>query len=155
MPGSGIATALGHPVELVGLDLRLQRAVGVLAPIRDQLVERHRIDHRAGQDMRADFGTLLHHDDAEIGIELLQPDRGGEARRPGADDHDVEFHGFARRQFFGAHDLISARLRRSLQVRLFPIFRRRTTMEMPVGRFVAARSGLECRDACPTSRHDA
>ena len=46
--------------------------------------------------MRADFGALLHDDDAEIGIELLQPDRGREARRPGADDHDVEFHGFAR-----------------------------------------------------------
>ena len=105
----------GHPVELVDLDLRLQRTVGVLAPIRKQLVERHRIDHRAGQDVRADFRPLLHHDDRQIGIELLQPDRGGEAGRPGADDHDVEFHGFARRQFFGAHDLISARLRTRLR----------------------------------------
>ena len=47
--------------------------------------------------MRADLGTLLHHDDVEIGVELLQPDRGREAGRAGADDHDVEFHGFARR----------------------------------------------------------
>ena len=59
--------------------------------------------------MRADFGALLDHDDGQIGIELLQPDRGGQAGRSGADDHDVEFHGFARRQFFGAHDLVSAR----------------------------------------------
>ena len=66
------------PVEAVVLDLRLQRTIGVLAPVRDQLVERDRIDHGARQDMRADLGTLLHHDDAEIGIELLQPDRRGE-----------------------------------------------------------------------------
>jgi len=63
----------------------------------------------------ADFRPLLHHDDRQIGIKLLQPDRGGEARRPGADDHNVEFHRFARRQFFGAHDLISARLRTRLR----------------------------------------
>ncbi len=60
--------------------------------------------------MRADLGPLLHHDDSKIRIELLQPDRSGKARRPGADNHDVEFHGFARRQFFGTHDdLVSAR----------------------------------------------
>ena len=104
-PAAGSPTR-GHPVELVVLDLRLQRTIGVLAPIRNQFVERHRIDHRAGQNMRADFRALLHHDHRQIGVELLQPDRSGEARRPGADDHDVEFHGFARRQFFGAHDLI-------------------------------------------------
>ena len=85
-----------HPVEAVVLDLGLQRTIGVLAPVRDQLVERDRIDHRAGQNMRADLGALLHHDDVEIGIELLQPDRRRQAGRPGADDHDVEFHGFAR-----------------------------------------------------------
>ena len=62
------------------LDLGLQRAVGVLAPVRNELVERHRIDHRAGQDVRADFGALLHHDNGQIGIELLQPDR--RAERP-------------------------------------------------------------------------
>src|SRR5580704_2421590 len=69
--------------------------------------------------MRADFGSLLDHDDRQIGIELLQPDRGGKARRPGADDDDVEFHGFARRQFFGTHDLISARLRKEGTARSF------------------------------------
>ncbi|MHC2274985.1 hypothetical protein ACVME8_001596 [Bradyrhizobium diazoefficiens] len=57
--------------------------------------------------MRADLGALLHHDDVEIGVELLQPDRGRQARGAGADDDDVEFHGFARGKFFGAH-LISA-----------------------------------------------
>ena len=119
-----------RPVEAVVLDLGLQRTIGVLAPVRDQFVERDRIDHGARQNMRADFGTLLHHDDVEIGVELLQPDRRGEARRPGADDHDVEFHGFARRKFFGAHVLVSAQLRTALKARLFPIFARETTMEM-------------------------
>ena len=99
--------ACGHPVEPVVLDLRLQRAVGVLAPVRNQAVERDGIDHGAGQNVRANFGPLLHHHDRKIGVELLQPDRGAEARRPGADDHDVEFHGFTSRQFFCAHDLIS------------------------------------------------
>ena len=135
MLGSGIALPAVIQKNLSVLDLGLQRTIGVLAPIRNELVERDRIDHRAGQNMRADFGALLHHDDGEIGIELLQPDRGGKARRPGADDHDVEFHGFARRQFFATHDLISARLRmyRLVASPLFPIFTGRTTMEMRWG----------------------
>ena len=83
--------------------------------------------------MRADLGTLLDHDDAQIGIELLQPDRRGQAGRPGADDDDVEFHGLAGRKFFGTHDLVSARLRTLLSSggALFPIFAARTTTEMP------------------------
>ena len=124
-----------HPVELVDLDLGLERAVGVLAPVRNQLVERHRIDHRAGQNMRADFGAFLHHDDPEIGIELLQPDRGGKARRPGADDHDIEFHGFARRKLFSAHESGLSPVENVSTARLFPIFARRTTMEIQLGAF--------------------
>ena len=45
--------------------------------------------------MGADLGAFLHHDDADIGRELLKPDRGGQARRSGADDHHIEFHRFA------------------------------------------------------------
>ncbi len=107
-------TASGHPEELVGLDLRLQRTIGVLPPIWNELVEADRIDHGARQDMRADLRALLHHDDVQLGVEFLQPDRGRQAGRSGADDHDIEFHGFAGRQFFGAHDLISTRLRKLL-----------------------------------------
>src|SRR6185312_3794469 len=89
-------------------------------------------DDRAGENMRADLASLLHHDDVEVRIELLQPDRGRQARGPGADDDDVEFHGFARGEFLGRHDLISARIETfSLIVgSLFPIFTARTTMEM-------------------------
>src|ERR1700734_3023828 len=57
--------------------------------------------------MRAYFRSLLDHHHRKFGIELLQPDRRAEPRRPGADDHDIELHGFTRRQFFGAHGLIS------------------------------------------------
>jgi hypothetical protein len=87
---------LGEPVEAIVLDLGRERAVRILTPVRDQLVQRDRIDHRTRQDVRADFGTLFDHDHAEIGIELLEPDGRGKAGRAGADDHDVEFHGFAR-----------------------------------------------------------
>ena len=50
--------------------------------------------------MRADLGAFL--DDADGGLaarflrELLQADRGGEAGRPRAHDHDIELHAFAR-----------------------------------------------------------
>ncbi len=50
--------------------------------------------------MRADLGALLDDDDREFLIDLLQVDRRGEARRPGADDHHIEFHRLA---FDGFH----------------------------------------------------
>lgn len=60
---------LGEPEEAVVLDLRLERTIGILAPVRDQLVEPGRIDHGAGENMRTDLGALLHHHDIEIGID--------------------------------------------------------------------------------------
>ena len=47
------------------------------APFRQEPVEPDRIDHRAGEDMRADLGPLLHHDDGFLRRELLEPDRRG------------------------------------------------------------------------------
>ena len=73
------------------------------APFRQQGVEADRIDHRAGHDVGADLGALLHHDDGNIRRNLLQPDRGGEPGRTGPDDHDVELHGLRGRQFGGVH----------------------------------------------------
>ena len=62
-------------------------------------IEADRVDHRAGEDMRADLRALLQHDDGELiaalGGKLLQPDRRGEPGRSGADDDDVELHGLA------------------------------------------------------------
>jgi hypothetical protein len=58
-----------------------------------------RVDHRAGEDVGADLGALLEDADGEVaaglGGELLQADRGGEARRAGADDDDVVRHRLA------------------------------------------------------------
>ena len=70
-----------------------------LAPVRDQFVERARLQHRARQDMRADFRALLDDADADLGLgggrELLQTDRRREPRRPGPDDDHVVFHPLA------------------------------------------------------------
>ena len=69
--------------------------------------------------MRADLGTLLHHDDGKLRVDLLQPDRGREPRRPGADDHDIELHPLAGRQIGFAHGPLG---RRKWQLRAFPQF---------------------------------
>jgi hypothetical protein len=42
--------------------------------------------------MRADLAALFQHDDGKLRIDLLEPDRRGKTRRPGANDHHVEFH---------------------------------------------------------------
>src|SRR5206468_12451357 len=99
--------------------------------------------------MSADFGALLDHDDAEVGVELLEADRRRQAGGTCPHDDDIEFHGFARRQLFGAHSVISLQgnLRSVLAhdpskcerfgedharveyLLLFPIFGGTTTME--------------------------
>jgi hypothetical protein len=58
-----------------------KRAI-LLAPVGQQFIQRARIDHRARKDMRADLAALFQHADREIGLELFQPDRGGEPGRP-------------------------------------------------------------------------
>jgi hypothetical protein len=45
--------------------------------------------------MRANFGALLQNNNAALGVELLEPDRSGEAGRPGTDDNYFIFHRFA------------------------------------------------------------
>ena len=87
-------------IEAVVGDLRLDRRV-LLAPIGQELVEPDRIDHGAGEDVSADLGALLDHDDGDVGRELLEPDRRRQPGRTGADDDDVELHRFARRQLVG------------------------------------------------------
>src|SRR4051812_29772593 len=50
--------------------------------------------------MRADLRALLQHADADLAVllcaKLLQPDRGRQPSRPGAHDHHVVIHAFAR-----------------------------------------------------------
>src|SRR6185503_4949951 len=66
-----------------------------VAPARQQRVERFRLERAAGDQMRADRGSLLQHADAGIGLQLLEPYGGGEAGGTAAHDHDVVFHDVA------------------------------------------------------------
>ena len=92
-------------VEAVGGDFGLDGRI-FAAPFRNETVEADRIDHRAGEDMRADLGALLDHDDGFVRCELLEPDRGGEAGRPGTDDHGIEFHRLPGRKLRRIHDML-------------------------------------------------
>jgi rhodanese-related sulfurtransferase len=47
------------------------------------------------EQVRAHLRAFFQHDDGKFWIELLQPDRCREPRRPCADDHHIEFHAFA------------------------------------------------------------
>src|SRR3546814_5204407 len=44
----------------------------IVAPARQQSVERFGLDHRAGQDVRADGARLLDHADRQLRVELLE-----------------------------------------------------------------------------------
>ncbi|MNN25172.1 hypothetical protein D3C81_1386300 [compost metagenome] len=95
-PGGGVGIL--EQVDVVALDRGVQRRTEVL-PVGEQLVERARLEHRAGEDVGADFGAFLDHADAELlagfGGLLLQAAGGGKSGGAGTDDDDVEFHVFA------------------------------------------------------------
>ena len=65
----------------------------LVLPVRDQLVERLRVDDRARQDMCANLAALFENADGDFapsfGRQLFQTDRGGQAGRTGADDDYV------------------------------------------------------------------
>jgi hypothetical protein len=86
------------PIEAILRDRRRDGCV-LLAPARQQPIETDRVDNRTGKDVRPDLGALLDHDHRDLGIELLQADRGSEPGRPGAHDHHVEIHRLPGRQF--------------------------------------------------------
>jgi hypothetical protein len=94
--------ALREKNEAILADRRIERRVE-LFPVRDELVQRARVHHRAGQDVRADFRSLFQHAHADLVLllrsELLQADRRGEPRRARPDDHYVVLHYFALRFF--------------------------------------------------------
>jgi hypothetical protein len=66
-----------------------------LAPLRQQLVERARIHHRAGNAVIANLGGFFDHEDLErasgLVRELAEPNRARQARRAGTDEEDVYF----------------------------------------------------------------
>ncbi|MEJ0043884.1 MAG: hypothetical protein WDM81_17470 [Rhizomicrobium sp.] len=92
----GNADRTGRPqvIEAVVGHRRVDRRAFRL-PVGNELVDADGIDHRARKDMRPDLGTLLQKADGDLRIDLLQPDRRAQPRRPAADDHDVVFHAFA------------------------------------------------------------
>ncbi len=89
-----LASGGEHPVPVVG-HRRFSHRAAVFAPVRQQLVQCLGIDHRARQDVRADFRTLFQDADRKLCIHLFQPDRRSKAGRAAADDNDVIGHGFA------------------------------------------------------------
>ena len=93
----------GEPEEAVLGHGRGDGRAGV-APVRQQLVERARLQDRARERVRAELRGLVDHADRGLAIarhaELANADRGRQARRPRAHDHHVELHAlsFHRRQ---------------------------------------------------------
>src|SRR3546814_17889477 len=79
-------------------DRRVQRRA-LLLPVGDQLVQRPRLQHRAGEDVGADFRALLENADgdllAALGRKLAQSDGRRPTGRAGADDDHVVLHPFA------------------------------------------------------------
>ncbi len=108
--GRRFRAGLVQEQELVGRHRLVQRRAFLFA-IRDQLGQRLRVHHRAGQDVRAGLRALLEHHHRNLAAfergQLLQPDRGGQAGGAAADHHHVVFHRFARavllEDLLGAH----------------------------------------------------
>ena len=63
-------------------------------PVRDQFVERSRLEDGPRLDVGAHLRALLEQADGEIGVDLLQPDRRGKAG--GACTHDADPLAFQR-----------------------------------------------------------
>ena len=78
--------------EMISRHLGLERVVALLAPAGQKAVDADRVDDGTGQDVGAGLAALFQDDNGKIGVDLLEPDRRGEPRRPRADDHHVEFH---------------------------------------------------------------
>ena len=68
------------------------------SPVGEQHLQRSRLEHRAGEYVRAHFRTLFQHANGNLPPGLprqLQNAAGrGQTRGSGADDDDVDFHGF-------------------------------------------------------------
>ena len=83
-----------RPVLVIG-HRGLGHRAAVIAPSRQQFVERLGIDHRAGEDVRTDFRAFFEHADGEVSVDLFEPDRRSQASRPASYDHHVIRHRFA------------------------------------------------------------
>ncbi len=79
-------------------DRRMKRGLPRL-PVRNQLVQGARLEHRAREGVTTELGRLLEYADRDLALaldaQLAQPDGGREAGRSGTDDDDVELHALA------------------------------------------------------------
>ncbi len=93
-----VSLGFGQEQDPVFGDFGIERGAEFF-PVRDQLVQGARIHHGAGQDMGADFAAFFQHAHGHFLAlfrgQLLQADRGRQACRAAADDHDVVLHRFA------------------------------------------------------------
>ena len=85
---------LAQDIEVVVGHLGGDRGA-LVAPVGDQPVQPAGVQHGTRQDVGAHLRALFQDHDGQFGVDLLQPDRGRQARRPRAHDHDVVFHRFA------------------------------------------------------------
>ncbi len=96
--GGARGAGLAQEQHIVAGDGLVERGALCL-PVGQQLVDRARVHHGARENVRAGLGAFLEHDHgnvlAGLGRALLDADRGRQASRPAADDHDVVLHGFA------------------------------------------------------------
>ncbi len=85
--------------EDVFLDLGVEGLAGIVAPVRQQFIERLGIEYDAREDVRADFGALFKNGDGEVLprflAALLQTDGRRKAGRTSPCDDHIIFHGFA------------------------------------------------------------
>ena len=84
---------------MIVVHLRGERRAPFLE-VGDELLQRRRIEHGAGEHVRAGLPRLLQHRDRErlaalCLLQLREPQRRRHAGRAAADDQHVDFEGFA------------------------------------------------------------
>ena len=88
----------GEKTKLVFDDFRLNRRV-FLSPIGNELVQRARLQHRAGENVRADFRAFFYQADIDFALllrgDLFQPQSRRQPRRPAADNQHIKLQNFA------------------------------------------------------------
>ena len=92
--------AARQDVDRLAGHLAVRREVRRLEPAAEELAQRRRVQHRAGQQMRARLLALLEHRDGNVAEpladvrmlleQLPEPDRAREPSRPRADDRDAD-----------------------------------------------------------------
>ena len=91
----------------------------LLLEVRHELAQRRRVEHRAGQRVRAGLARLLEDGNRErlaalLLLQLRQPQRGRHPGGAAADDQDVDFEGFAVHQLSASSFQLPARSFRAI-----------------------------------------